>query len=119
MGGLVAVLVLGSAVPAAADSLCAEPIAPASVDGSTATADQLKANLADVKTFIKQSDDFQDCLNREYVAALDDAKKNKKDPDPAWDTTRKNKIEANQALKEKVGAEYNAAAHAYMAKHPG
>ena len=29
------------------------------------------------------------------------------------------KIQSNQALKEKVGAEYNAAVTAYKAKHPG
>jgi hypothetical protein len=117
--GLASALLLASAVPSFAESLCSEPIAPAAIDGSTATGDQIKAALADVKAFLKQSDDYQDCLNREFVAKMDDAKKNKKDPDPAWDADRKKKIEANQALKEKVGAEFNAAGAAYNAKHPG
>jgi hypothetical protein len=117
--GLVSALLLASVAPAFAQSSCAEPIAPASMDGSKITREQLNAYVTDVKTFLKQSDDYQDCLNREFLAKVDDAKKNKKDPDPAWDADRKAKINANQTLKEKVGGEYNAAARAFMAAHPG
>ena len=116
---LAAALMLASAVPAAAESMCSEPIAPAAIDGNTATVAQLSAAVADVKTFLKQSDDYQVCLIKELNDAKDAARKAKKDVDPALvdDTTKK--IQANQSLKEKVGAEYNAAANAYKAKHPG
>jgi len=117
--GLAAALMLGSAVPALAESACQEPIAPAAIDGSTATAAQLKAAVGDVKTFLKQSDDYQDCMWNELKAADDKAKKDKKDPDPQLDADTRAKVAANQKLKEKVGNEYNAAAQAYNAKHPG
>ena len=117
--GLAAALMIGSAVPALAESACQEPIAPAALDGATATAAQLHAAVGDVKTFLKQSDDYQDCLWNEVKAANDAAKKDKKDPDPQLDADTRAKVQANQKLKERIGAEYNAAAQAYNAKHPG
>jgi hypothetical protein len=116
---LVAGLILASAVPAAAQSMCSEPIAPAPIDGKTATLAQLHSAVMDVKTFLKQSDDYQDCINQEWVKARDAAVKAKQTLDPNLDTIRQQKIMANQALKEKVGAEYNAAATAYKQAHPG
>ena len=117
---LAAALTIGMAAPALADSgMCQEPIAPAAVDGNTATKDQIKSALVDVKTFIKQSDDYQDCVIHELNAAKDAAKKDKKEVDPQVQTDADNKIKANQALKERVGAEFNAAAQTYNAKHPG
>jgi len=116
---LVAGLVVASAVPAAAQSMCSEPIAPAPINGATATLAQLHAAVVDVKTFLKQSDDYQDCINHEYVEAATAAVKAKKPLDPNLDVIRQQKINSNQALKEKVGAEYNAAAMAYKNAHPG
>lgn len=116
---LAAALMLASAVPAAAESLCSEPIAPAPVNGAVITHEQLLAALADATTFIKQSDGYQDCLNKEFDAAALTAKKDKKDLDPALLPAKAAKIQANQALKEKVGAEFNAASHAWHAAHPG
>lgn len=115
---LAVVLAFASAVPAMAAGNCSEPIAPAAVNGATATKDQIHSALLDVKTFLKQSDDYQVCLLRELDQAKADAAKNKKDLDPAIPASTDAKIKANQALKEKVGAEYNAAAHAYNDAHP-
>lgn len=81
--GLVAALVGLSAMPAMAESACQEPIAPAAVDGSTATTAQMNGAHDDVVTFIKQSDDYQACLYKELNDAKADAVKNKKDLDPA------------------------------------
>jgi len=117
--GLVAGLVLVSAAPAWAESACSEPIAPAAVDGSTATTAQMNAAHDDVMTFLKQSDDYQVCLLKELNDAKADAVKNKKDLDPSIEAGVDAKVQANQALKEKVGAEFNAAVVAYKAKHPG
>jgi hypothetical protein len=117
--GLAAALVLASAVPALAQSVCSEPIAPAAVDGGKATTAQMNAAHDDVVTFIKQSDDYQGCVLHEVNEAKADALKNKKDVDPAILTAADDKIKSNQALKEKVGAEYNVAVTAYKAKHPG
>ena len=68
---------------------------------------------------LKQSDDYQSCVLREVNEAKADALKNKKDVDPAVLSAADAKIQSNQGLKEKVGAEYNAAVVAYKAKHPG
>jgi hypothetical protein len=117
--GLVAALVVASSAPAWAESACSEPIAPAAIDGGTATTAQMNAAHDDVMTFLKQSDDYQVCLLKELSDAKADAVKNKKDLDPSVEAGVDAKVQANQALKEKVGAEFNASVVAYKAKHPG
>ena len=120
---LASIFVLAMAVPALADaSSCYEPIAPAAVDGSTATEAQMKASLSDVKDFIKSSDDYQTCLLSDFQQQKRDASKQKdKDKqklDPSIEADVNARIAKNQKLKEQVGGEYNAAATAYKAKHP-
>ena len=100
--GLAAALTICLAVPALAESACQEPIAPAAVDGSTATAAQLKASVGDVKTFLKQSDDYQDCLWNELKATNDQAKKDKKDPDPQLDADVRAEPEAEGKGRRRV-----------------
>jgi hypothetical protein len=117
--GLVSALLLASAAPAFAQSACAEPIAPVAIDGGKASTAQMNAAHDDVMTFLKQSDDYQLCLLKELKDASDAAKKDKKDLDPAIQADVNAKVQANQSLKEKVGAEFNAAVIAYKAKHPG
>ena len=117
---LVAVLAL-AATPAFADlSSCYEPIPPAAIDGSKATEAQMKSALTDVKDFIKASDDYQTCLNTQYIALEKKAKdsKDKTPIDPSIKADVQTKIDANQKMKERVGAEYNASATAFNAKHP-
>jgi hypothetical protein len=116
--GLAAALVSLSAAPALAESACQEPIAPAAIDGNTATTAQMNGAHEDVMTFIKQSDDYQLCLYKELDDAKADALKNKKQIDPALEPAVAKKVDANQHLKEKVGGEFNAAVIAYKAKHP-
>ena len=116
--GLVTALVALSSAPAFAASVCSEPIAPAAVDGTVATQVQMNSALDDVKTFIKQSDDYQTCLYREYNQMVADATKDKKPVDPAWKAAVDAKVQANQDLKVKVGSEFNTAAVAFNAKHP-
>jgi hypothetical protein len=109
------------AAPAFADSSsCSEPYPPAAIDGSTATENQMKAAHNDVVNFIKSSDDYQSCLNADYVAQAQEAakSKDKKPLDPSIQAAVNAKIEANQKEKEKVGAEFNTAVVAYKAKHP-
>ena len=116
-----AVFVVGMAAPALADSSsCYEPIAPAAVDGNSVPEDQLKSAVKDVKSFIAASDDYQTCLLSDLAQQKRDAAKAKdKTPlDPSIAAGVDAKIKANQTLKEKVGAEFNAAVQAYKAKHP-
>ncbi len=117
---LISILAL-AATPAFADpSSCYEPYPPAAVDGKTATESQMKHAMADVNDFIKASDDYQNCMNSEFIAMQKKAKQSKdKTPlDPSIQAMVQNKIDTNQKLKERVGAEFNTAVIAYKAAHP-
>jgi hypothetical protein len=114
-------IVLALAAPALADAnSCYEPIAPAAIDGNNATEGQLKSSLADVREFIKQSDEYQLCLISDLQQQKREAarSKDKKPLDPSIETDVNARIAKNQKLKEQVGTEYNNAVHAYQAKHP-
>jgi hypothetical protein len=113
-----------SAAPAFAQLGCSDPIAPTPVDGSRASTQQMKDAKADVVNFMKSSDDYQQCLLNQVAKAKADADKHKGDHgtqpfDPAVEKDATARIDANQRLKEKVGAEFNAAVHGYKAAHPG
>jgi hypothetical protein len=69
--------------------------------------------------FIKSSDDYQDCVDAELKDQQRQAVKDKKPVDPQAVKDADAKMTANQRLKEKIGAEYNASVQAYKAKHPG
>jgi hypothetical protein len=121
---MVAAVFLGlSVAPAFAQMGCSDPIAPSAVDGSRATVQQMKDAKADVLNFMKSSDDYQSCLiNQVKVAkqkAAKDTSHDAKPFDPAIEANANAKIDANQRLKEKVGAEYNGAVAGYKAAHPG
>jgi hypothetical protein len=97
-------LVVLSAMPAFAQMGCSDPIAPSAVDGSKATEEQMKDAHNDVTTFIKASDDYQQCLVDQLNSAKKDAAKhagdkNAKPFDPAIETAANAKIDANQRLK--------------------
>jgi hypothetical protein len=117
---LISILAL-AATPAFADpSSCYEPYPPAAIDGKTATESQMKHGMSDVSDFIKASDDYQNCMNSEFIAMQKKAKESKdKTPlDPSIGQHVQAKIDENQKLKEKVGNEFNVAVGAYKAAHP-
>jgi hypothetical protein len=122
---LVAVgFVVMSALPAFAQMGCSDPIAPSAIDGSKATKQQMTDAHGDVMNFMKSSDDYQQCLLNQVKAAKADAAKHAGDKghaplDPNLEANANARIDANQRLKEKVGAEYNAAVAGYKAVHPG
>ena len=60
--GLAAAMVIAGAVPAMAQANCTAPVAPAAVDGTTATRDQLVAGITAAKAFIAASDTYQQCI---------------------------------------------------------
>jgi hypothetical protein len=123
--GMVAVgLVVLSAAPAFAQMGCSDPIAPTATNGATATEQQMKDAHSDVVTFMKSSDDYQQCLLDQVKTAKAEAAKhagdhNAKPFDASIETNANARIDANQRLKEKVGAEFNAAVAGYKAAHPG
>ena len=117
--GLAAAALMISASPVLAAS-CSEPVAPAQADGAKATQQQMKDAIQDFKTFEQASDDYQTCLindlhDQEHAAA---AAKNPKPLDPSIKAGVDAKVDANQRLKEKIGAELNASIVAYKQAHP-
>jgi hypothetical protein len=118
--GAAAVFLVLSMAPAMASS-CIEPIAPAAVDGTRASEQQMKDAIADFKQFQGASDDYQSCLiadlqNQKTAAAK---AKDPKPLDPSIEQGVEAKIDANQKLKEKVGGELNGSIQAYKTAHPG
>ena len=120
--GLAVAAVLISAAPAMADSsVCGSaPIAPAAVDGSKVTEAQMKDAHDDVVNFIKASDDYQACLlnDLDHQKAAAAKAKDPKPLDQGIIDAVNARVNSNQKTKEKVGAEYNAAVHAYKDAHP-
>lgn len=113
--------VLISAAPAMAQSVCGSaPIAPSAMDGSKATEAQMKDAHDDVVNFIKASDDYQGCMFSDLDRQKREATKSKdgKPLDQGIIDGINAKVNANQKTKEKVGAEYNAAVHAFKEAHP-
>lgn len=114
-----------SAVPAFAQfSGCVNPIAPAAIDGSKATEQQMKDARDDVMNFQKASDDYQQCLNGVVNQAKTEAtkhagEKDAKPFDPNIEKAADARSNANQKMKEKVVAEFNAAVQGYKTAHPG
>ena len=117
---MAAAFVVAAAAPALAAE-CSRPIAPAmSVDGTTATVQQMNDAIHDFKSYQAASDDYQNCM----FADLDAQKKAAaaaKDPkplDPAIILGVNAKVAANQSEKEKLGGELNAQIIAFKNAHP-
>jgi Skp family chaperone for outer membrane proteins len=109
---------LSIAAPALAFAACERPSPPASVDGAAVTMDQLVAAKNGVTAFITASDDYQSCVLADLAAQQKAAKKGGPKLDPAVKKTADDSISGNQADKEKVGTDFNAAVKAYKAAHP-
>ncbi len=116
LGGLLA---LTFALPAAAQTACREPIVPPSIDGATATEEQMKAQGDQVRTFITDSDTYQGCLIKVLEDAAKAAKDSNTDVDPKLTAMVSTKLQSNQLLKERVGALYNSAVKVFKKTHPG
>lgn len=116
IGALGAMLVFAS--PGLALAECQRPSAPAPVDGSTATLEQMVAAKQGVSGFMTASDDYQACVLKEFAAKKDAAKAAKTKLDPAIGKAADALISENQADKESVGANFNTAAKAFRAAHP-
>ena len=114
---LAGVFTVALALPALAQDSCSEPIPPAPVNGRTASEKQLSEVMSDAKMFMKQSDDYQACLEDDLKAKAAAAQKNKKQLDPSVAGDFQMKIDANQKLKERVGVEANTAAVQFCQAH--
>jgi hypothetical protein len=115
--GLILLTVMGGA-PAFAQSNCSAPIPPAAPDGHTASQQQMVGAVGDAKSFIAQSDVYQQCLLDYVQAQKDQATKDKKPFDTFIETTAMKQIADNQAAKIKAGSDINTAIGDYKAAHP-
>lgn len=109
---------LGLAIPGLALADCQRPAAPAAVDGAKATMDELKAAKQAVTSFMGDSDTYQSCLLDDVAKQKEAATAAKTKLDPAILKAAEAKVSENQADKERVGGDFNAAVKAYRAAHP-
>lgn len=96
---------------------CPEPPVPAPVDGAQVSENQMRAAAAAAREFIAQSDVYQACLANAVDAARTQAASVGKPFDAAVESAAKARAEANQKVKEKVGAEINTAISVYKQTH--
>jgi hypothetical protein len=110
---------LGLAAPGLAfAAACDRPNPPARIDGAKATLDELKAAKGSVTEFMTASDAYQGCVLDDLAAQRAAATAAKTKLDPAVTKAAQEKVDQNQADKERVGADFNAAVKAYKAAHP-
>ena len=100
-----------------AQEACAEPQAPAPVDGAQLSEDQMRAAMAAARTFIAQSDVYQACLANAVDAAKTQASADGKPLDPMVESDARAKVDANQKEKDKVGVAINTAVGVYKQTH--
>lgn len=92
-------MVLAGATCAAAQTACSEPTVPPPIDGAQASADQLRAAMAQARDFIAQAGMYQGCLAQSG------------DPDA------RTKIGTSQKNQDRVGQSINTALDTYKRSH--
>ena len=112
------VVLVGPAFAQGVEDKCSAPIAPVVPDGKTAAVPQLTQAAADVKKYIMDSDQYQQCLIAEINTYETQAKGTKQGIDPNVRKTLEAKGDANQKDKTRVGQAYNKAVGDYRAAHP-
>lgn len=110
---------LGLSAPGMALAECQRPAVPAAkVDGAKATMEEMTAAKDAVMGFMTASDAYQACVIEELQAKKAEAAVAKTKLAPGLAKAADANIKANQADKERVGADFNAAAKAFKAAHP-
>jgi hypothetical protein len=102
------------ATPAMEETRCIAPDQPSTIDGTTSTLDQLNHSISDAKSFMMNSDVYQDCLGAEIGAQKAAATPGKQ----AIAARNLALAAANQKMKENVGTSINSAIAAYKKAHP-
>ena len=90
---------------------------PVPLDGAVATADQMRAAMADARYFIAQSGIYQDCLQKEVEDAKSQAAAAGQPVEPSMEANARAKVEASKKAQERVGATLNNAMAAYKNVH--
>jgi len=116
---LVSLVFLGVFVgSASAQVQCSAPFLPVVPDGATATEEQLNVIREQVETFMRDSEDYQNCLLLILQKAAAEALSDGEEPDPALRRRAIARVDANQSHKIRVSEEFNAAARAYNEANP-
>lgn len=116
--GMIFASVLVCASGPAFSAECVQPYAPTIPNGASATKDQMLSAQNEVKVFLKASDTYQECMLRDIQVRRAEAAHNQKPFDQSIADAATRDIDYNQREKERVGAEYNTAVHAYSTAHP-
>src|SRR3954471_6746003 len=100
---MLAVVLVGAGVlPAFAQgAICKEPAPPTLPDPAKATVEQMRGVLTGAQGFMSTSESYQDCLTANLEAQKKAATADKPF-DPAVEKAAMDKVEANQAMKQKV-----------------
>lgn len=111
----VGVLLIAS--PAMGQSLCVEPTMPAPLDGAAASADQMRAAMANARNFIAESGVYQECLVKEVEDAKSQAVSAGQPFEPSIEAAARARLDVSKKAQEKVGATLNNAMAAYKNTH--
>lgn len=90
---------------------------PAQPDGAVASADQMRAAMAEARNFIAEASVYQDCLRQDVEAARTQATTLGQSFDPAIEADARARIAASQKAQEKVGNAINGSVNAYKLVH--
>jgi hypothetical protein len=101
----------------AAQGVCTPPVMPPPLNGAEASAEQLRAAIADARAFIGQANIYENCLKDEIEASHASAAANGTPVDPATDQQVESQIAINHRLKDKVSSDAAAAMDAYKKAH--
>jgi hypothetical protein len=105
VAGIIFAAASGSAF---AQSNCSEPLAP-TAPPSKPNLKQISDSSHDANQFMKQSDDYQECLKQELAQKTARAAKDKKQLDQSVADTIQSEIDRNQQMKQQVGDEFKTA----------
>jgi hypothetical protein len=102
--------------PAMAQALCTEPAMPMPVDGTAATADQMRTTMAEARDYIAQSGLYQECLQKEADSVKSQVSAAGQPMEPILEA--RNKIDASKKAQERVSLTVDNALAAYKNAHP-
>lgn len=91
---------------------------PIPLDGAAATADQMRAAMADARNFIAQSGVYQNCLMKEVEDAKAQAAAAGQAFEPSLEANARAKVDASEKAQERVGLTVDKAMAAYKNAHP-
>lgn len=110
-------ILIGGTSPALAQSNCLEPVMPAQIDGSVATADQVRSAMAEARRFIAESSVYQECLLQEVDAARTQATATGQSFEPMIETSARTKIASSLKAQDQVGSAIDGTVSAYKLVH--